>query len=181
VGPALAGRVHLALAPNVTEPVRLDLVDDAIAQAVLDLQRESYAVEAGLIGDDRIPMLSETVEEVRAADLAWLGVNDAAGLAGAIAWKVLADGTIDIHRLAVAPRAFRGGVASALLDALDDAYPDRRVLVSTGRANAPALTLYRKRGFTIARELEAIPGLWVTELERPAHVGGRRRSAGSSG
>ena len=149
-------------------PVRLDLADEATARAVLDLQRESYAVEAALIGDDRIPMLTETLEELRAAGLAWLGVRDAAGLAGAISWKVLADGTIDIHRLVVAPRAFRRGVATALLDGLDAAYPGRRVLVSTGRANAPAATLYRQRGFAVAREHEVIPGLWVTELERPA-------------
>ena len=38
-----------------------------MARAVLDLQRESYAIEAALIGDDRIPQLTETLEELRAA------------------------------------------------------------------------------------------------------------------
>ena len=79
---------------------------------------------------------------------------------------VLADGTVDIHRLVVAPRAFRRGIATALLDALDARFPGRPVLVSTGRGNGPALELYRRRGFTVVREHEAIPGLWVTELER---------------
>lgn len=168
MGATLAIRMHLAAAASVKGPVRLDLADAAIARAILDLQREAYAVEAALIGDDRIPMLTETLEELRAAGLEWLGVNDAAGLAGAISWKELADGAIDIHRLVVAPRAFRRGVATALLDTLDSAYPGRRVLVSTGRANAPAVALYRRRGFAIAREREVIPGLWVAELERPA-------------
>ena len=63
VGAPLAVRMHLAPAPLVTaarvEPRRLDLADEAIAQAVLALQRESYAVEAALIGDERIPMLTE--------------------------------------------------------------------------------------------------------------------------
>jgi ribosomal protein S18 acetylase RimI-like enzyme len=149
-------------------PRRLDLADEAIARSVLALQRESYAVEAGLIGDDRIPQLTETLEELRAAGLEWLGVPDHDGLAGAVSWAVLSDGTVDIHRLVVSPRAFRRGLATALLDGLDELYPGRRILVSTGRANLPAVTLYRGRGFVIAREREVIPGLWVTELERLA-------------
>jgi ribosomal protein S18 acetylase RimI-like enzyme len=147
---------------------RLDLAADAVARAVLALQRESYAVEASLIGDDRIPQLTETLDEVRAAGLDWLGASDADGLTGAIAWRVLDDGTVDIHRLVVAPRAFRRGVATALLDELDARYRGRRVLVSTGRANEPAVTLYRRRGFSVVREHEVIPGLFVSELERPA-------------
>ena len=84
---------------------------------------------------------------------------------------MLDDGTVDIHRLVVAPRAFRRGVASALLDELDARYPDRPILVSTGRDNAPALELYRRRGFTVVREREAIPGLWIAELERGRPAG----------
>jgi ribosomal protein S18 acetylase RimI-like enzyme len=147
---------------------RLDLSDDTIARSVLALQRESYAVEAALIGDDRIPALSETLDELRTASLDWLGASDGEGLAGAVCWRVLADGTVDIDRLVVAPRAFRRGVASALLDALDAVHPGRRMVVSTGRGNDPAITLYRRRGFAVVRDREVIPGLFISELERPA-------------
>jgi ribosomal protein S18 acetylase RimI-like enzyme len=150
------------------EPCRLDLSDEAVARSVLALQRESYAVEATLIADDRIPMLTETLEELRAAGLEWLGTFDEDGLTGAVSWKIVVDDTIDIHRLVVAPRAFRRGVATALLDGLDTLFPGRRVLVSTGATNTPAVTLYRRRGFSIVREREVIPGLFVAELERPA-------------
>ncbi len=150
------------------EPRRLDLSDEPIALSVLALQRESYAVEAALIGDERIPMLTESLEDLRAASLDWLGTFDEDGLTGAVSWTVLADDSVDIHRLIVAPRAFRHGVASALLDALDGAYPGRRMVVSTGRANEPAISLYRGRGFSVVREREVIPGLFVTELERAA-------------
>jgi ribosomal protein S18 acetylase RimI-like enzyme len=146
--------------------IRLDLADPDVASAVLALQRESYAIEAALIGDERIPMLIETIDELRSAGLEWLGVIDDAGLTGAVSWKVLDDGTVDIHRLVVAPRAFRRGVASALLDALDVAYPDRVMVVSTGTANAPALRLYGRRGFHATSVREVIPGLSITELER---------------
>jgi ribosomal protein S18 acetylase RimI-like enzyme len=177
VGEALAVGGDLAAAPHVNPPVPrvvpvpLDLADEAIARSVLALQRESYAVEAALIGSDGIPQLTETLEELRAAGLDWLGTFDEAGLTGAVSWKLLDDGTVDIHRLVVAPRAFRRGVASGLLDALDARFPERPMLVSTGRDNGPAQELYRRRGFTVVREDEAMPGLWVTGLERRGPTG----------
>lgn len=143
-------------------------LDDGVAREVLALQRAAYAVEAALIGSDGIPALTETLGQLRDAGETWLGCMDAEGLSGAVAWQRLDDGTIDICRLVVAPRAFRGGVATALLDELDRRYPRHPMIVSTGSANEPALTLYRRRGFSPVRQREAAPGLWVTELARPA-------------
>ena len=173
MGAALAGGEHLAAASGVSEPVLLDLADEAIARSVLALQHEAYAVEAELIASDGIPQLTETLEELQAAGLDWLGTFDEGGLTGAVSWTLLDDGTIDIHRLVVAPRAFRRGIATALLDALDGHFPGRHTLVSTGRDNAPARELYRRRGFTVVREREVIPGLWVTDLERRGRAVGR--------
>lgn len=150
----------------MNRPTRLDLTDEAIADAVLDIQRAAYAVEAELIGSDGIPALTETLDELRAAGEEWLGLFDDDGLAGAVSWRALDGGTIDIHRLVVAPRAFRRGVASALLDGLDQAFPDRPMVVSTGSANEPALALYRRRGFDVVGEREVVPGLSITELAR---------------
>jgi ribosomal protein S18 acetylase RimI-like enzyme len=149
------------------EMLALD-VDDDLARAVLALQREAYAVEAALIGSDGIPALTETLEQLRDAGETWLGIFDHGGLAGAVAWQRLDDGTIDICRLVVAPRAFRGGVASALLDELDRRYGGHPMIVSTGSGNEPALELYRRRGFSPVRQREAAPGLMVTELARRA-------------
>ena len=157
----------------MNRPASLDIRDEAIARSVLALQRDSYAVEAALIGSRDIPPLTETLEALQAARSDWLGLFDEAGLAGAVAWKILDDGTVDIDRLVVAPRAFRRGIATALLDALDARYPDRPTLVSTGRDNAPARDLYRRRGFTLVGEREAAPGLWVAELQRGRASAGR--------
>lgn len=151
---------------TVTGPVHLELADEAIARSVLALQREAYAVEAGLIGSDGIPALTETLDQLRAAGETWLGTFDLSGLAGAVAWRELDDGTVDICRLVVAPRAFRRGLASSLLDALEAQFPSRSIIVSTGSANEPAIALYRRRGFRPVAEREAAPGLFVTELER---------------
>jgi ribosomal protein S18 acetylase RimI-like enzyme len=144
----------------------LDLSDDRIARDVLALQRSAYAVEAALIGSDGIPALTESLDALRAAGETWLGAFDATGLTGAIAWLELDDGRVDICRLVVAPRAFRRGVASRLLDALDERFPTRSMVVSTGSANEPAMELYRRRGFRLVREREAAPELFVKELER---------------
>jgi ribosomal protein S18 acetylase RimI-like enzyme len=168
VGAALAVRGDLAAAARVTEVRSLDVSDDATVRAVVALQREAYAVEAALIGSDGIPALTESIEAVQTTGEDWLGTADREGLAGAVSWRELADGTIDIHRLVVAPRAFGRGIATALLDALDDRFPDRPMVVSTGRDNAPARQLYARRGFDVVREREVVPGLWIAEHARPA-------------
>ena len=153
-------------------PIHLDLADVAIARSVLDLQRAAYAVEAAIIGSDAIPALTETIEALRSAGEDWLGIGDAGGLVGAVSWTTLDDGTLDIHRLVVAPRVFRRGVATALLDGLDRAFPDRSMVVSTGRENEPALALYRDRGFRVVRDREVVPGLVIRELERRRPIPG---------
>ena len=157
--------------PDRPPAVRAFVLDDGLAGRVLALQREAYAVEAALIGSDGIPAITETLEQLHAAGESWLGSFDAGGLNGAVAWRRLDDGTLDICRLVVAPRAFRQGVATALLDELDRRFPGSPMMVSTGSANEPALALYRRRGFRPIREREAAPGLRVTELARPA-IGG---------
>ena len=148
----------------IIEP--LDLADSRIAAEVLQVQRAAYAVEAELIGSRAIPPLHETVERLQARPEHFLGIRDTDGLAAFVAWQRLADGTLDVCRLAVAPRAFRRGYASALLDALDEHVPATRTIVSTGTANEPALVLYRRRGFVDTDITEVLPGLSITTLQR---------------
>ena len=130
------------------------------------LQRASYAVEAELIGAPTLPPLRETPEELRASGETFLGAARGGRLVGAVAYKRAGD-TVDIHRLVVAPEAFRGGVATALLDALEAREADAtRWIVGTGAANAPARALYERRGFAPVEE-RVLPGSirWV-RMER---------------
>jgi ribosomal protein S18 acetylase RimI-like enzyme len=147
----------------------LDVRDDAeTAGKLLAVQKAAYAVEAELIGSDGIPALHETLDDLRAAPHRWLAARDGHELLGGVAYERLADGTLDICKLVVAPSAFRRGVGAALLDALDATQPAERVIVSTGTANTPALRLYAKRGFVAVADIEVVPGLWITRLERGA-------------
>jgi ribosomal protein S18 acetylase RimI-like enzyme len=140
---------------------------------VWNLQRASYSVEAELIGFDGIPPLRESLQELHGCGESFLGVDDETGLAGAVSWARLPDGTLDICRLMVHPRAHRRGIATALLDGLDRAEAARRAVVSTGTANHPAHALYRRRGFTPVETRWIAPAVSITILERRTWPPGR--------
>jgi len=139
---------------------RLDLHEPAVLAEVLRLQRAAYAVEAALIGDDRIPPLHEDAAQVHAAGLHWLGVSSEAGLAATLGWALDGD-VLDLHRLVVDPAYSRRGLGSALVEHLLAAHPARPAVVSTGRDNQPARRLYEGLGFTEVAEVEVLPGLRV--------------------
>ena len=152
-------------------PVRTAEVDPAadagLAAELRALQRAAYAVEAALIGDDRIPPLHEELAQLTAAPLRWLGAFLGDRLVGAVAWT--ADGErVDVDRLVVDPARHRSGVGAALVRAVLDRAEGRPVTVSTGRDNTPARRLYERAGFVVTGEREVLPGLWVSSY---AHSG----------
>ena len=150
------------------EIAELDLADAATAERVVALQRASYAVEARLIGAAELPPMRETAEQLRASGETFLGAARAGALVGAVAYKRAA-GTVDIHRLVVDPAAFRGGVATALLDALEAREGDAdHWTVGTGAANAPARALYERRGFEATEERVMPGGIRWVRMDRPA-------------
>ena len=141
-------------------------VDRELAGALLEVQYAAYAVEAGLIGDERIPPLHENLEDLQNAPLQWLAAFADGALVGAVAWSEDRC-EVDIDRLLVAPSAHRRGVGSALVRAVLLRAGGRRTTVSTGRDNTPARNLYERLGFSSAGEEEVIPGLWITRYARP--------------
>ncbi|MBS0657619.1 MAG: GNAT family N-acetyltransferase [Verrucomicrobia bacterium] len=127
-------------------PVALDLTDPALAAAVHALGRRAYAAEAQLIGSDAIPPLHESLAEMCARELRWLGTFSADGaLAGFLAWQRLPDGDLDLDRLCVDPPCFRQGHATRLLTAVLRDGPAAQV--GTAEANLPAIRLYERFGF----------------------------------
>ncbi|MEV6678308.1 GNAT family N-acetyltransferase [Streptomyces erythrochromogenes] len=146
----------------------LDLSDDATAAAVHRVGRDAYAVEAEIIGFDGIPALRESLAEMRAQELRWVGaVSESGELAGFLAWEEAPDGAIGIDRLCVAPAFLRRGVASLLLrHALAELFPGRTVEVTTGAANTPAVRLYEALGFTRGADFSPAPGLTMASFGR---------------
>lgn len=145
----------------------LDLTDVATATAVHLTGRRSYAVEAALIGFDGIPAITESLEEMQAQPLRWLGMTTRDGhLAAFVAWQRLAGKNgIDIDRVCVDPAWFRRGLALKLLDhLLTELAPTGQALVSTGADNRPAIALYERLGFTRVGTVERAPGLLMAEF-----------------
>ncbi|MFH0176626.1 GNAT family N-acetyltransferase [Streptomyces cacaoi] len=145
----------------------LDLADETTAVAVHRIGRRAYAVEADLIGFDGIPALRESLKEMQAQPLRWLGAKtDGGQIVAFVAWQHLAaDGGIDIARVCVDPAWFRHGVASRLLEHLLAApAPSGHVLVSTGADNSPAIALYERHGFSRVGTTEPAPNLRMAQF-----------------
>lgn len=148
--------------------VLLDHRDHRVAEALVGLQRVSYCVEAELIGDDAIPPLHESVAALAALDLTFIAITEPDDEPVAALGYQVADGVLDIDRLAVHPRCFREGLARRLLEAVLERVPHERAVVSTGRANHPARRLYERVGFVHLDDLAATPTLVVSRYERLA-------------
>ncbi|MGH3864275.1 GNAT family N-acetyltransferase [Actinokineospora sp.] len=139
-------------------PEELDLTDDATAAAVHAVGLRSYRVEADLIGFDGIPPLHESLADMRAQRLRWLGCRADGVPVAFIAWAQ--DEVVDIDRLCVDPAWFRRGLATTLLRALLDRTTGD-VVVSTGAENTPAVSLYERAGFVRTGAVEPAPGLKI--------------------
>jgi GNAT superfamily N-acetyltransferase len=141
----------------------LDLADPSIAAAVLMLQQAAYRVEAELIDFDGIPPLHESLEDLVASPLHWIGIRAAGGELVAALANTTEGEMLDIDRLAVVPDRSRNGYGSALIGALD---PGSTITVSTGSTNVPAHSFYAAQGFTKNREEEVVPGPMTTRFTR---------------
>ncbi|WP_199444131.1 GNAT family N-acetyltransferase [Umezawaea beigongshangensis] len=149
----------------------LDPSDDATASAVRTIGLRACAVEAALIGSTAVPALSESLAQMRAQPVRWLGAHVDGRLAAFLARSDLGDGTIDVERLCADPAHFRRGLASRLLERVVD--EGRDVLVSTGAANLPALALYARFGFVLVRHVEPEPGVRLALLRLTAQKSSR--------
>lgn len=131
------------------------------AADLVDLQRVAYKREAELIGDDRIPQLSESAADLVAAGLVWLVVENQGRFVAALGFEESSQ-EIGIDRLVVHPDSHRQGLGAALVAAL----PMGFITVSTGRDNLPARRLYESLSFCHVDDEEVLPGLWVSHYKR---------------
>jgi len=150
----------------VIEVRALDLGDADTLAALVRVQRASYRVEAELIGFDDLPPLRETPDDLARRGESFLGAFEGERLLGAVAFR-RHRAWVDIYRLVVDPGAFRRGVATRLLDALDALHADAAwTTVATGEKNAPAVALYERRGFEPVGQTAVAPGIRIVRFER---------------
>lgn len=155
----------------MTERVRVRELSEpevvAAGEELLRIQHAAYALEATLLGDDRIPPLHEGLSDLLAQPLRWLAALDGARVVGALGFtgdSSARDAEADIDRLIVDPAHHRRGIGAALVRAVLE--QSGRVTVSTGRGNEPARALYAGLGFEHCADREVLPGLWVSSFVR---------------
>ena len=144
----------------------LDHRDPAVAREIHALQQASYAVERDVIGVLDFPPLRVTADEIQRETEEFIGYRDDDGVAGAVSFERGPD-EVCIGRMIVHPRAFRRGIASALLDAVERSAADVETLaVSTAEKNLPAIRLYEKHGFRITQRTTLPDGLALVRLTK---------------
>lgn len=126
---------------------QLDLSNNHLAQAVYQIQKAAYQIEAELLGTAEIPPLQESFEGLQKVDETFIGFYQASRLLGVISYKV-ADQIIDIYRLFIHPDVLRQGVGRKLIDyVVSQNLECRKMIVATGEKNYPAVKFYRSYGF----------------------------------
>ncbi len=143
---------------------KLDLKRADTAKAVLDLQMESYRIEAEIIQFYDIPTLKDTIESIRQCGEIFHGYFIEDTLAGIISWKI-EDETLDIHRVAIDPKFFRRGIAKKLLNFIEE-HNVNKIIVSTGKGNTPAIKLYLKMGYKKVKDIKISEDMYLTLFEK---------------
>ena len=134
------------------------------AGEVLTVQRAAFLAEGEAYGTFRLPPLTETLDEIRAAiddpDTVVLVARRAHRLVGAVRGTVVA-GTGHIARLAVAPDLQGQGIARRLMAALERALAGRvtRFELFTGSTSEATLRLYHSLGYV---DLDRRPASEIT-------------------
>jgi len=133
----------------------------------LALQKIAYRSEAVLLGNDAIPPLIQTLEEL--SDEYEEGLILKAVLDGIIIGSVRAfsDGrTCYIGKLMVSPEHQRKGYGSRLLAAIENLWPHRRFELFTSDKSAGNIRLYEKSGYSFFRKRQMSPHLKFVYLEK---------------
>ena len=116
------------------------------AEKIHELFQISYSIEAELLDVTDFPPLKRTISDFQNSTTQFFGLWKDNVLAAAVEIDQLKN-TLDICSLVVHPHYFRQGIARILLEFIEN-YDDSQILiVETGWANVPAITLYKKFGF----------------------------------
>lgn len=148
--------------------IKLNLLDDITLNDLWSLQHKAYRLEAELIGFKEIPPLLETRDILRRSLEVFYGcLCEDDELLGAIAVEEESAGKLTITRMMTAPEHFRKGIADSLLNFVFEYYDGiEQFIVSTGKLNNPAVSLYCKHGFIALGIEEIAPGIELIEFHR---------------
>lgn len=145
---------------------RLDIKDTYTTEQIVDLQKQAYILEAELIDFYDIPPLKDTIDTLKQCDEIFYGYYADDVLAGLISYK-LEEEVLDIYRVAVRPEYFRRGIARQMIEFVGSINNGiKRIIVSTGLKNQPAVSLYLRLGFKKVREVEVTEDVYIACFEK---------------
>lgn len=129
------------------------------APAILALQHLAYESEAQLYQDWNIPPLTQTLAQLLAEFPSCTVLKASKG--GVILGSVRAqikDGMVQIGRLFVAPETQHQGIGSALLRAMEAAFPSAQQFeLFTGSRSEGNIRLYARHGYSITQRKKLSP------------------------
>lgn len=143
----------------------LEINNPKVAEEIVALQKASYRIEADIIGFDLIPPLLETVEDIYESKEVYIGYYEDSVLAGIISYIVEND-VLDIYKVAVHPSFFKRGIATKLLQYVEQVQGIDRITVSTGLKNTPAVNLYTQMGYKELQRCEVEKGVHIVSFEK---------------
>ncbi|WNZ57488.1 GNAT family N-acetyltransferase [Microbulbifer sp. MKSA007] len=126
--------------------IKLDNLNEEIADHIFTIFQRSYKVEAQLIGVTNFPPLSRSAQDIMNSKSQFYGFIDNECLAATIE-VAIEDKRLEINSLTVDPDYFRKGIAGKLLNYILDEYEFIESIVETAAVNEPAINLYKKHGF----------------------------------
>ncbi|MDF2036115.1 GNAT family N-acetyltransferase [Cytobacillus oceanisediminis] len=143
----------------------INIKDRKAAEQVLGVQLPAYKIEAEIIGCPDLPPLKDTADALRITGETFFGYFTGEKLCGAISFKEKND-VLDIHRLIVHPEHFRKGIAQKLLNFIELRPKIKKMIVTTGSKNTPAVAFYLKNGFREVEKIEINESLIITAFEK---------------
>ncbi|MEH7399751.1 MULTISPECIES: GNAT family N-acetyltransferase [Bacillaceae] len=149
--------------------VKLDNKDRKMANSILNVQLPAYKVEAKLINFEGIPQLKDNVESIRDSKEIFIGYVIDNDLKGFLAYSE-GNNEYQICRLVVHPICFKRGIARKLVHYfLNEIAKKKKVIVSTGSDNLPAINLYKTSGFKFHKEIEVAPNFYISLFENTSN------------
>ena len=114
---------------------------------------------------ENFPPLQRSEQNIRRSISRFYGICESTRLVAVLEIGESSE-VINFDSLVVHPQYFRQGFATRLIEFMLDLYTGLSFRVRTAKKNLPGLALYRKCGFTVAREINETSGIEVLELER---------------
>jgi ribosomal protein S18 acetylase RimI-like enzyme len=149
---------------------RTSMITDAtpteysVAIQIHAVMQAAYTLEADRIGFAEFPPLRESLEELRQSSDSFLVFQQSGRIIGGLSFRRRTD-TVAITRLVVSPEHLRQGIAIALLSELEcRLFRITRLTVSTAATNTPAISLYKRFGFTTASASTSAEGIPLLHL-----------------